>query len=86
MKSHSAAAHSSCIPTVIPFEEGETKKTVVVDIADIVTVVGLLKMVNQVVDGRNVTFKESKSLFVISPSTAFDTDMKKTAGSIVNLC
>jgi hypothetical protein len=62
------------------------KKNTVVDIADIVTVVGLLKMVKQVVSGRTITFKESDSLFVISPSTALDEDMKKTAGSIINLC
>ncbi|KAI8058904.1 hypothetical protein BDF21DRAFT_456040 [Thamnidium elegans] len=86
MKTHSVAAHSSCIPVVIPFKETETKKMVVVDIADIITVVGLLKMVHQVTNGRNVTFKESDSLFVISPSTAFDVDMKTTAGSIINLC
>jgi hypothetical protein len=86
MKTHSAASHSSCIPMVTPFKQCETKKNTVVDIADIVTVVGLLKMVKQVVSGRTITFKESDSLFVISPSTAFDEDMKKTAGSIINLC
>lgn len=86
MKSHSAASHSSCIPTVVPFKSNEGKKIVVVDIADIVTVVGLLKMVNHTTTGRTITYKESNSLFVISPSTCFDTDMKKTAGSIINLC
>jgi hypothetical protein len=43
-------------------------------------------MVKQVVNGRTAAFKELDSLFVISPSTAFDEDMKKTAGSIINLC
>jgi len=86
MKSHSVAAHSSCIPTVVPFKKDEVKKIVVVDIADIVTVVGLLKMVQHTLNGRTVSYKELNSLFVISPSTCFDSDMKKTAGSIVNLC
>ena len=66
MKNHSAASHSPCIPTVVPFKESEVKKIVVIDIADIVTVVGLLKEVNQVSSGSRVTFEETNSFFVIS--------------------
>jgi hypothetical protein len=86
MNNHSAASHSPCIPTVVPFKESEVKKIVVIDIADIVTVVGLLKVVNQVSSGNRVTFEETNSFFVISPSTCFDDDMKKKAGKISNLC
>ena len=74
MKSHDAATHSNCIPTVVPFGVNENKKFVVIDVADIVTVVGLLK-----------SAKSSKKYFVISPSTAFDTNMRVTAGSLSNL-
>ena len=73
MKTHDAALHSKCIPTVTPFESNENKKFVVIDVADIVTVVGLLKSTG------------SKDYFVISPSTAFDTNMKVTAGGLSNL-
>lgn len=86
MKKHSAANHSSCIPTVTPFGNEEVKKVVVIDIADIVSVVGLLQMVSHVVNGKKITFRQADSLFVISPSTTFENDMKKTAGSIINLC
>ncbi|KAI7892666.1 uncharacterized protein EV154DRAFT_601540 [Mucor mucedo] len=86
MKRHSAASHSPCIPTVVPYENNEEKKIVVINIADIVTVVGLLKMVTHSVNGKKVTYQDSSSLFVISPSTSFDDDMKKTAGKISNLC
>lgn len=74
MKSHDAAPHSKCIPTVTPFESNENKKFVIIDVADIVTVVGLLK-----------SARSSKNYFVISPSTAFDTNMKVTAGALSNL-
>ena len=73
MKNHDAAPHSKCIPTVTPFDSNENKKFVVIDVADIVTVVGLLKSTG------------SKEYFVISPSTAFDSNMKVTAGGLSNL-
>lgn len=75
MKTHGVAKHSKFIPTVVPFEANEKKKYVVIDVADIVTVVGLLK-----------TKKSSKTFFVISPSTAFDSNMESTAGKLSNLC
>lgn len=75
MKSHGVSKHSNFIPVVTPYDVKENKKIAVVDVADIVSVVGLLKTKN-----------ESKSFFVITPSTVFNTDMKTTAGNISNLC
>ncbi|KAI9329148.1 hypothetical protein BD770DRAFT_432719 [Pilaira anomala] len=75
MKSHRAAQHSKFIPVVISFAATETKKFVVVDVGDIISVVGLQK-----------STKEKNTYFVITPSTAFDSEMKTTAGSLINLC
>lgn len=75
MKSHGAAKHGDFIPTVTPFSSSENKKVVVIDVADIVSVVGLLK-----------TKTQGNSYFVIAPSTTFEADMKTTAGAISNLC
>lgn len=59
------------------FQKWPNKKSVIVGIANIDTVVGLPEMVNQLSNGKRIIYKESNSLFVISPFTCFDTDMKK---------
>ena len=75
MKNHGAAQHSKFIPVVVPFVPFETKKFVVIDVGDIISVVGLQK-----------STKQKNTYFVITPSTAFDSDMKTTAGSLIKLC
>ena len=57
MTSHSVAAPSLCIPTVVPFKTDEVKKVVTVNIADIRTVVGLLNRVHHTVNVRTVAYK-----------------------------
>lgn len=75
MKLHDVANHSESIPKVLPYEPNERyKKYAVFDVADIVSVVGLIA------DGTN-----SKWMYVVSPSTAFNKNMKLTAGKVGNL-
>lgn len=86
MKEHGTASHSSCIPTVVPYGVNESQKVVVIDVADIISVVGLMKQINgKVIVGKN-TLYFPESYFVISPSTAFNSDMSKTAGKQRTLC
>lgn len=49
-------------------------KTIVINIADIVTIVGLLEMVTHETHGKKVTSHHPESFFVISPFTSFDED------------
>ena len=75
MSKHSTAAHSKSIPLVQPFDDNiQQKKYAVFDIADIVSTVGLIKQSSS-----------SKWLYVISPSTAFNSDMSRNAGKLSHL-
>jgi hypothetical protein len=81
MKHHQTSPHSKNIPMVQPFRENETKKFVVIDVADIVSVVGLLQKTDLV--NRNI--ESSNWFYVISPSTAFDTNMASYSGKLGDL-
>ena len=86
MKEHGAAAHDINIPTVVPFPAGQTKKYVVFDAADIISVVGLVSSFQQVRHSHNrVTVKQARSYQVIRPFTVFNKNMKSWAGKISNL-
>ncbi|CEP20049.1 hypothetical protein [Parasitella parasitica] len=65
MKAHRTASHSNNIPLVQPFRDSEVKKFAVVDVADIVSVVGLLQKTDLV----NRRIESSNWFYVISPST-----------------
>lgn len=63
----------------------KSQKVVVIDVADIISVVGLMKQINgKVVVGKN-TLYFPESYFVISPTTAFNSDMSKTVGKTTNV-
>jgi hypothetical protein len=81
MKSHKTALHSKSIPLVQPFRENEAKKYAVIDVADIISTVGLIQKTDLV----NKEVVSSNWYYVISPSTAFDEDMSKNAGKINDL-
>ncbi|KAG2228641.1 hypothetical protein INT48_000980 [Thamnidium elegans] len=81
MKSHKTALHSKSIPMVQPFSETENKKYAVIDVADIISTVGLI----QKIDLKNNQVESSNWFYVISPSTAFHKDMSTNAGKINDL-
>ncbi|KAG2228435.1 hypothetical protein INT48_000366, partial [Thamnidium elegans] len=81
MKSHKTSPYSKCIPLVHPFPANETKKYAVIDVGDILSVVGLIQKTDLV----NNQAQSSNWFYVISPSTAFDRDMSINTGKISDL-
>ncbi|CEP16956.1 hypothetical protein [Parasitella parasitica] len=81
MKAHRTASHSNNIPLVQPFRDSELKKFAVVDVADIVSVVGSLQKTDLV----NRRIESSNWFYIISPSTAFDENMASYSGQLGDL-
>lgn len=75
MKNYFAASFGPSIPTVAKI------KKIVIKIAGIVTIVELLEMMKHETQGKKMKFHNAESFFVISPSTSFNEDMKKTTGN-----
>ncbi|CEP06937.1 hypothetical protein, partial, partial [Parasitella parasitica] len=81
MKNHRTSPYSNNIPLVQPFRDSEVKKFAVVNVADIVSTVGLL----QKTDLLNRRIQTSNWFYVISPSTAFDENMASYCGHLGDL-
>jgi len=80
MNLHRTANHSKSIPMVQPFKQ-DSKKHVVIDVADITSVVGLIQKTDIVAN----TIKSFNWFYAIAPYTAFNDDMSTNAGQISNL-
>ena len=81
MKAHKTASQSKSIPLIQPFSETESKKYAVLDVADIISTVGLIQKTKI----SNKKIETSNWFYVISPSTAFHKDMSVNAGKINEL-
>lgn len=64
-----------------PFSEVETKKYAVLDVANIVSTVGLI----QKTDTENNNTESPNRYYIIPPSTSFNKDISVIAGKIYEL-
>ncbi len=82
-KSHTTANHDPTIPVVTLFEANENPKLVVVDVANIVSLLALIAVVTR----HGSTINESKDhYYCIAPSTCFDINLQNSAGKLRNIC
>ncbi|CAO3644805.1 unnamed protein product [Mucor hiemalis] len=83
-KSHTTANHDPTIPVVTLFEANENAKLVVVDVANIVSLLALIAVVTR--HGPRSMSQKTTTYYCIAPSTCFDINLQNSAGKLRNIC
>lgn len=81
-KKHTVAAHNSNIPVVTLFNSDESPKLAVIDVSNIMSLVGLVPVLTR----RGSSITRLSEYYCVSPGACFDSNIQDTAGKLINLC
>ncbi|CEP16958.1 hypothetical protein [Parasitella parasitica] len=82
MKSHKNSPYSKAVAMVQPFFADEAKKYAVIDVADIISTVGLIQKIEFYKNNKPAA---TNWFYLISPSTSFKSNISLNAGKISEL-